>query len=88
MARQLVRYLSIKEAIKVEIKDTLECNTQSYVQWSDLSDKKINKHKVKFIVTSDMVWQKRSPGFRYDSSSGHAFIVDGISQGVIGIVLY
>ena len=35
-----------------------------------------------------MVWQKRSSGRRYDSSSGHAFIVRGRSKGIIGMVLY
>ena len=47
-----------------------------------------NKNKVKLTVTYDMVWQKRSSGRRYVSSSGNAFIVGGRSKGVIGIVLY
>ena len=35
-----------------------------------------------------MGWQKRSSGRRYDSSSGHAFIVGGRKKGIIGMVLY
>ena len=35
-----------------------------------------------------MVWQKRSYGRRYDSSSGHAFIIGARSKGVIGMVIY
>ena len=35
-----------------------------------------------------MGWQKRLYGKIYDSSSGHDFIIDGISKGVIGMVLY
>ena len=35
-----------------------------------------------------MIWQKRSSGRRYDFSSGNAFIIGGISKGVIVIVLY
>ena len=35
-----------------------------------------------------MGWQKRSYGRRYDSSSEHAFIIGGISKGIIGIILY
>ena len=35
-----------------------------------------------------MVWQKRSSGRRYDSSSGYAFIIGGISKGIIGMVIY
>ena len=35
-----------------------------------------------------MGWQKISSGRRYYSSSGHAFIIGGISKGIIGIALY
>ena len=35
-----------------------------------------------------MGWQKRSSDRRYDSSSGHAFIISGRSKGIIGMVLY
>ena len=35
-----------------------------------------------------MGWQKRSSGRRYDSSSGHAFIIGGRSNGIIVMVLY
>ena len=35
-----------------------------------------------------MSWQKISSGRRYDSSSGHAFIIGGISTGIIVMVLY
>ena len=32
--------------------------------------------------------QKRLSGKKYDSSSGHAFIIGGISKGIIGMLLY
>ena len=35
-----------------------------------------------------MGWQKISSGRRYDSSSGHAFIIGERSKGIIGMVLY
>ena len=35
-----------------------------------------------------MGWQIRSYGSRYDSSSGNALIIGGISKGIIGMVLY
>ena len=35
-----------------------------------------------------MGWQKISSGRRYDSSSGHAFIIRARSKGIIGMVLY
>ena len=36
----------------------------------------------------DVGWQNRSSGRRYDSSSGHAFIVGGGKKVIIGMVLY
>ena len=47
-----------------------------------------NNNKVKLTVTYDLDWQKISSGRRYDSSSGHAFIIGGRSKGIIGMVLY
>ena len=88
MAEQLVRYLATEEALQNEIKDTLEHNNHSYVDWCALSDKEKNNNKVKLTVTYDMGWKKRSSGRRYDSSSGHAFIIGGRSKGIIEIVLY
>ena len=84
----LVRDLAIEEDIQDEIKDTLEHNNQSYVDWCDLLDKGKNNNRVKLTVTYDMGWKKISYGRRYDSSSGHAFIIGGRSKGIIGMFLY
>ena len=46
------------------------------------------KDKVKFTVTYDTGFQKRSSGSRYDSSSGYAFIIGGRSKSIIVMVLY
>ena len=54
MAERLVRDFSVEEALQYEIKDTLEHNNKSYVDWWDLSDKEKNKNKVKLTVTYDM----------------------------------
>ena len=54
MAERLVIYLAIEEALQDEIKDTLEHNNQSYVDWCALLDKKKNKNKVKLTFTYDM----------------------------------
>ena len=88
MAEQLVRYLAIEEALQDEIKDTLEHNNHSYVDWCALSDKEKNNNKVKLTVTYDMGWKNRSSGRRYDSSGRHAFIIGERRKGIIGIVLY
>ena len=83
MAERMVRDLAIEEALQDEIKDTVEHNNQSYIDWCDLSHKEKNKNKVKLTVTYDMGWQKRSSGRRYDSSSGNSFIIVGRSKGII-----
>ena len=88
MSERLVRYLAIEEALQTEIKETLEHNNRSYVDWCALSDKGKNKNKVKLSITYDMGWQKISYGRRYYSSSRHAFIIGGGSKGVIGMVIY
>ena len=88
MAERLVRDLAIEEALQDKIKDTLEHNNQSYVDCCALSYKEKNNNKVKLNITYDMGWKKISSGRRYDSSSGHYFVIGGRSKGVIGIVLY
>ena len=88
MAERLVRDLAIEQALQEEIKDTLEVNNQSYVDWCAQTDNEKNNNKVKLTVTFDMGWKKRSSGRRYDSSSGHAFIIGASSKGIIGMVLY
>ena len=54
MAEQLVRDLSIEQALKIKIKATLVHNNQSYVQWCDISGEERNKNKVKLTVTYDI----------------------------------
>ena len=75
MAKRMVRDLAIEEALQEEIKHTLKHNNQSYGYWCDLSDKDKNNNRVKLFVTYNMGRQKRSSGRRYESSSGHAFII-------------
>ena len=88
MAERLVRDLAIEEALQEEIKDTLERNNLSYGEWCAQTDNYKNNNKVKLTLTNDMVWQNRSSGRRYDSSSEHAFIIGARSKGIIGMVLY
>ena len=88
MAKRLVRYLLIEEALQEEIKHTLEHKNQSYGDWFSLSDKGKNNNKVRLTMTYDIGWQKISSGRRYGSSSGHAFIMGARIKGIIGMVLY
>ena len=88
MSERLARDLAIEENLQDKIKETLEHNNQSYVNWCALADKEKNKNKVKITITYNRGWQKRSYGSIYDSYSGHSFIVGGSTKGIIGIVLY
>ena len=54
MSEKLVRDLAIEEALQNEIKETLEHNNQSYVNWCALSDNEKN-NKIKLTVKYDMV---------------------------------
>ena len=80
MAERLVIDLEIEEDLQTEIKETLEHNSKSYVEWCDLSDKGKNNNEVQPTVTYEMVWQNRSSGRICDSFSGHAFIIGGRSK--------
>ena len=88
MAERLVRDLVIEEALREEIKHTLEHNNQSYVDWCSLLDKEGEKNNTKLTITYGTGWQKISSGRIYDSSRGHAFIIGARSKGITGMVLY
>ena len=88
MAKRLVRYLAIEYSLQMEIKATLEHINQSYNQCCAISEKERNKNKVELTITYGMGWQKILYGKIYDFSSGYAFIIGGISKGIIGMVVY
>ena len=48
-------------------------NENAYENW--LSRPLTERESVGITVSYDMAWQKRSSGQKYDSPSGHAFIV-------------
>ena len=82
MEERMVRDLEIEEALQEEIKYTLERNNQSYGEWCAQTDKGENNNKVKLTVTYNMGWKKKLSGRRYDSSSGHDFIIRERSKGI------
>ena len=84
----MVRDLDIEEAFQIKIRATLAQKNKSYVRWCALSYEKTYKNKLKLTITYDMRWQKRSSGRIYDCSSGHAFVISGISKGIIGTIIY
>ena len=73
----------IAEALKNEIiaqmkKDKFEI---SYDEWIALPPDE--RETILLTISFDMGWQKRSSGRRYDSLSGHAFAIGGLTKKVI-----
>ena len=56
MAERLVRELAIEEALQEEIKDTLECNNQSYGEWCAQTD---NEKKTRLNLLLHTTWAGR-----------------------------
>ena len=65
---------AMEEALQEEIKLTNEDNKVNHEEW--LSTTINQRTQVPLTVSFDMGWQKRSSGNRYDSLSGHAFMID------------
>ena len=57
MAERLVRDLAIEEALQDEIRDTLEHNNNSYVDWCALADKE--KITTRLKLPLHMIWAGR-----------------------------
>ena len=73
------------DALEEEIRLTLEKEGKNYDEWKN---KKIEEREiVELTVSYDMGWQKRSSGNRYDSLSGHAFMVGAESRKIIHCVV-
>ena len=75
-------------ALELEVKETMihEHGDEYYNNWKS---KKIGaRDKVGLTVSYDMGWNKRSSGHRYDSISGHAFIIGAYTRRIIGSVVF
>ena len=81
-----------KEALADEIERTLTEEDHKYMGLSEqiLLDGafRLDIPKVGLDVSYDMGWQKRSSGHKYDSPSGHGFLVGCRTRKVIGHVIY
>ena len=75
----------MREALQEEIKLTLEKEGKDYGEW--VKQDKATRQQVKLTVSYDMGWQKRSSGNRYDSLSGHAFMIGALSRKIIHCVV-
>lgn len=80
--QRMVATQSMLEALNEEIKATIEKNQDvygmSYDEYTKMS--LFDKPIIKLTVCFDMGWQKRSSGHRYDSLSGHAFLVGAYTK--------
>ena len=78
----------INLALEMEIKETLvnERGEDYYKEW--INKKQGEREKVGLTVSYDMGWNKRSSGNRYDSLSGHAFIIGAYTRRIIGCVIF
>ena len=71
----------MQEALDEEVRLTNIENNVDHEEWLKLA---INQRpQVKLTVCFDMGWQKRSSGNRYDSLSGHAFMIGARSNKII-----
>lgn len=59
-----------KEALESEVLATV--GNEKFHEWKE---KKLNASDVKLTISYDMGWNKRSSGNKYDSISGHGFIL-------------
>ena len=88
----------IKEAMDNEIKATIidglllkeipdDIALELYLKWKE-GDKVTEIFDIGLTISFDMAWQKRGSGNRYDSISGHAIMIGGMTKKVIGIIVY
>ena len=68
---------SMTEALEKEVRMTQAYKDMPTIHWKSSQD------KIGLTVAYDMGWTKRSSGNRYDSLSGHAFMVGVHSQKII-----
>ena len=75
-------------ALEMEIKETLvnEKGEDYYKEW--INKKQGEREKVGLTVSYNIGWNKRSSGNRYDSLSGHAFIIGAYTRRIIGCVIF
>ena len=76
---------AMKEALDEEIKLTLEEQGIDFKQWQEKTIQE--KEQVLLTVSFDTGWQKRLSGNKYDSLSGHAFMIGARSRKIIQCVV-
>ena len=69
---------SMKEGREEEILATV--GKENFDKWKE---KKITPDEVKLTTSYDMGWNKRSSGTKYDSTSGHGFVIGGLTKKIL-----
>ena len=78
--------IEAKESIKIQYPDCWEelwPHFHASLTSNDPKDETINEKIIELVAGIDMGWQKRSSGKRYDSPSGHMFLVGGYTGKII-----
>ena len=87
-------FARVKEAIRpaiVEISDQSKCKardaevlqTMGETKFNDWKQNKLQASEVKLTISYDMGWNKRSSGNKYDSMSGHGFVLGGRTKKIL-----
>ena len=92
--REAAKYF-VKGALDDEVMGTYEKELKEQGATDETKKRKIEDAKqngltetVGLDVAYDMGWQKRSSGKRYDSKSGHAFLIGLTTNKIIGVVVF
>ena len=72
----------MEEAKVFEVSMQLDSETKDYEEWRQNTNEKVN-----LTVSFDMGWSKRSSGHRYDSLSGHAFMIGCRSDMIVSAIV-
>ena len=80
--------LTMREMLTAEGKSREQIGNLIDSFFKNVKDNKLTNKYVGLDVSYDMGWQKRSSGRRYDSTSGHSFLIGLRSQKIIGFIVY
>ena len=82
-----VAHDSMKEALEKEVIETLKDLGENYKDFEEIMANCEDIGNIKLTVSFDMGWQKRSSGSRYDSLSGHAFMIGARTKLIIQCIV-
>ena len=93
LTKELIQQAREEEEVRVTFFDLLK-EENSKLTTSQLEDEfhkwknGVRTDEIGLLVSYDMGWQKKSSGKRYDSLSGHGFLVGLLTNQIIGMKVY